>query len=746
MTSREKLNILCVDDDLVVAEYISALLDKNKYHIKIINDGKKAFDFLLSTEEHIDLILLDYHLPSMDGIQILRGLKSNYKNYPVIFLTVDESLESAVLAMKEGAIDYLTKSNFLKAELGVKIERAYHLFNEKLKKDFYEERLSLLTMAIEQSPNSVVITDKNGDIEYINNQFTQITGYLLKDVKGKNLRILKADGYDTGYYEKLLNTIDTGDTWKGEFINQKKDGELFYEKATIKPIRNESGEIISYLGIKEDITELKKTEEALANKNREMDRFFNVVVDLLCIIENSSGKFIRLNNAWENTLGYPLDQLMGKIYIDFVHPDDVDSTSRAFRILMETGSITNFVNRYKCKNGDYRFIEWSAINNNDGTVYGSARDITERKKSEIALKESEARFRSIFKRANAGIFFSDKNGQIILVNHALHNMVEYSVSDLYMMDFSQFTHLDDLSRENELLKKLIIGNINQYRIEKRFVSKSQKVIWVDLAMSVIRRENGDPLYYVGVVNNISERKHYEEQLKTINDTKDKFFSIISHDLRNQFSGIHGLSEILVAEKDSINATKRDQYLSLLHQGGKSALNLLENLLEWSRLQLNRMEHNPKFWNLFNIVEEVYEMIENQSTLKNIVIRNYVDKNQIVFADKNMLTTVLRNLLNNAIKFTPSYGKVVIISWSESNNNFISIRDTGVGMSQETIGKLFKIDTTHSTVGTEKERGSGLGLILCREFIKKHGGDIIVSSDVGQGSEFIISLPSAETKI
>jgi two-component system, sporulation sensor kinase E len=741
MDSIEKLNVLCIEDDLAVADYISSLLDKKKYRVRKINDGKKALDFILSSSEHLDIILLDNYLPSLNGIQILKELKTRKKKYPIIFLTVDDTLETAVLAMKEGAIDYLSKSTYLKAELNIKIEKAYQLFKERLKKDFYEEQLSILSQAIEQSPNSVVITNKDGEIEYINKKFTQYTGYNFDEVKGKNPRILKTDSYEPGFFEKLWNTITSGKIWKGEFVNRKKNGELFYEKASITPIRNKSGEIVSYLGIKEDITELKKMGEALTKKNEEMDRFFTVVADLLCIIDNTTQKFIRLNKAWENTLGYSINELTGKSYIDFVHPDDIELTLHTYKTLVELGRVTNFVNRYKCKNGDYKFIEWSAINNDDGTSYSSAHDITERKLNELAIKESETRFRSIFEMANAGIFFSDKNGQLILVNQALQDMVEYSNKELYLMDFNQFTHLDDLAKENEMLQKLISGMINQYRIEKRYVSKSGKITWVDLAIAVIRKDSGDPLYYVGVVNDISERKQYEQQLKSINSTKDKFFSIISHDLRNQFSGILGLSEVLMVKKNVLNETSRDKYISLLYQSSESALALLENLLEWSRLQLNRLELNQKQLPLFDIGQEVYSMIENQSTLKQITVENAVDKNQQILADRNMITTVLRNILNNAIKFTPIGGQIVISSWYENKSDFISIRDTGIGMTQETINKLFKIGNAHSTYGTEKEKGSGLGLILCREFINKHGGEINIRSEVGKGSEFIISLPS-----
>lgn len=735
-----KLNILCVEDDLVVADYISSLLDHSKYRVRKINDGKKALDFLLSNHQQIDIVLLDYHLPSLDGIQILQNLKHHKVTLPVVFLTVDETLETAVLAMKEGAIDYLPKSSFLKAELNLKVERAYQLFLDKKKTELYEEQISLLSMAVEQSPNSFIITDKTGNIEYVNHKFSQYTGYSFDEVKGQNPRILKTDGYPPQFFERLWKTISSGKIWKGEFSNRKKNGEIFYEKASIAPVLNKSGEVVSYIGINEDITELKKIEAELLKKNEKINHFFSVVVDLLCIIENSTGNFIRLNNAWENELGYTPGELVGKPFISFVHHDDIDLTAQAFFSLEKTENVRKFINRFQCKDGSYRFIEWNVIRIEDGTSYGSARDITERIKSELTLKESETKFRTIFEMTNAGIFFSDKNGQIILANQALQSMIGFSFEDIYQMDFSHFTHLDDLKAENELLRELVNGRIKEYRLEKRYISNQNEIIWVDLAMVSIRDEAGAPLYYVGVIKDITARKQYEEYLKNANSVKDKFFSIISHDLRNQFSGIESLTEILLQKNNELDIETMKRYLKMLNNGGKSALNLLENLLEWSRLQINGMAHKPVECRLRLIVDDVLNSAYNQAVIKRIVLVNGVNSNFKIWADRNMITTVLRNLVSNAIKFTPFEGKVEIQSWTLNERDYISVKDSGIGMSQEKIDDLFKAETIRSSLGTENEKGSGLGLMLCNEFVSVHGGKIKVKSEPGKGAEFTIILP------
>jgi len=490
------ITVLCIDDELSVVEYISTLLDKTKYRLTNINDGKEALYFLLTTTEPPDVILLDYNLPSLDGLQILRELKAHKKEYAIVFLTADETLENVVAAMKEGAMDYLAKSAYLKTELNIKIEKAY----------------------------------------------------------------------------------------------------------------------------------------------------------------------------------------------------------------------------------------------------SSARENTERKIKEQALKESDDRFRIIFEMANAGIFFANYNGQIILVNKVFQELVEYSFEELYTMDFSEFTHSDDIIKENELLQDLYLNKIQQYRIEKRYVSKTSKIIWVDLAVSAIQDEDKEPLSYVGVITNISERKKNEQQLKEIIISKDKFFSIISHDLRNQFSSLKGITEILMRKENQLSETKRNMFLKLLHLSGNNAFALLEDLLKWSRSQINCFELIPERIDLHEMIKNVNMVLLNQATLKHVKIVNEVNDTHYIFADRQMISTVLRNLINNAIKFTSPEGQIVISSKTENSFDYISVKDNGVGMSEVILEKLFRIDSKHSSPGTEQEIGTGLGLILCKEFIDKHGGEITVKSKLGMGSEFVIALP------
>jgi PAS domain S-box-containing protein len=288
--------------------------------------------------------------------------------------------------------------------------------SEKKQKDIQIRKLSL---AVEQSPVLVVITDLNGSIEYVNEAFTTVTGYSFEEAIGKNPRILKSGQTEIAVYQDLWDTITDGREWQGEWINRKKNGELYWESVSITPIHDESGKITNYVAVKQDITQRKKDEqeiwelnasleykiadrttalaetnanliseieerrqvsEALQLKTAELENFFSVALDLLCIAD-ISGNFIRLNKAWENILGYSTSELEHRKFLEFVHPDDLQATLNAMSELSEQNPVLNFTNRYRAKDGTYRYIEWHSSPAGN-LIYAAARDITERMRAE----------------------------------------------------------------------------------------------------------------------------------------------------------------------------------------------------------------------------------------------------------------------------------------------------------------------------------------------------------------------------
>jgi signal transduction histidine kinase len=232
----------------------------------------------------------------------------------------------------------------------------------------------------------------------------------------------------------------------------------------------------------------------------------------------------------------------------------------------------------------------------------------------------------------------------------------------------------------------------------------------------------------------------EKMLKELNATKDKFFSIVAHDLKNPFNTLIGFSNLLLNTGLNLSEEKKTNYLELIYKASKRGYSLLENLLEWSRSQTGRLEIKPQEFVLKQSIKECMNLHYSSAEKKFVSLTEQIDDTTKVFADVNMFTTVMRNLISNAIKFTPENGKIDITAIEKETEVQINVSDTGLGVSKESKEKLFRIDVNHSTPGTNQEQGTGLGLILCKEFIEKNKGKIWVESVLGGGSIFSFTLP------
>ena len=238
-----------------------------------------------------------------------------------------------------------------------------------------------------------------------------------------------------------------------------------------------------------------------------------------------------------------------------------------------------------------------------------------------------------------------------------------------------------------------------------------------------------------------QNQKIEEQSKALKElvaTKDRFFSIIAHDLKYPFGLIVGFSDMLVNTPIEDNNKKR-LFAVQINKAARDLMSLLENLLMWSRSQSGALKMNPIQFNLSIIISDILSLYSISAKEKNINLQKDLAVNQ-AFGDVNMIMTIIRNLVSNALKFTPEGGTILIKTEKEDDKIAITVKDSGVGMTQEQINKLFRIDVNTSTIGTNNERGTGLGLILVQEFVKLNGGTIKVKSEPNIGSEFIVSIP------
>ncbi|MCC5942320.1 MAG: PAS domain S-box protein [Balneolaceae bacterium] len=363
---------------------------------------------------------------------------------------------------------------------------------------------------------------------------------------------------------------------------------------------------------------------------------------------------------------------------------------------------------------------------------------------------SESFFGELIKNSFDMIVLLDSDGLQHYVSESCEKILGYKPDELIGIDvIEEMIHPEDKQKTFEGLKGIIektkFGG-TQYR------HKHKNGSWVYLE-TFGTNQLDNPLIKAVVLNvrDVTARKQSEEalleseaRLNQLIATKDKFFSIIGHDLRNPFAGIIGLSELLIKEVESENYDDVADYAHLIHDSSIKAMDLLTNLLLWSRTQTGRYDYQPDHFNITEIIKEEIELLRDSANLKSVAIDCVTKENISLFADKSMIKLVIRNLISNAVKFSYSGSSVIITVEPSEDKIMVNITDSGMGIDPKQLEVLFQLDKRYSTAGTNNEMGSGLGLLLCKEFIDLHNGEIWAESEPGKGSTFSFSIPIFDT--
>lgn len=441
-------------------------------------------------------------------------------------------------------------------------------------------------------------------------------------------------------------------------------------------------------------------------------------------------------------------------WVYLIHPDDLTLVQEIMKsILLSKESFYKLDYRIIRKN---RTVGWvstqiNIIRSEDGKaerLIGATTDITERKLSEHALKKSEEKFRSTFESAGIGMAILGPDFRFTKVNKTLCEITGYSWKDFLQFYLDDISLLDDFRLVKQILDDLLTDSLSgPQQTEFRIKSKKGKILWSSTSFALVKDHKQQPLYFISIFQNITERKAaeeklklYAEELKSINSAKDKFFSIISHDLRNPFHTILGASEFLSLYSEDLTKDELKETSSNIHNAAKNVYNLLINLLEWARVQTGKLEVIKSEIELNKLFDDVLGLYHEYAEKKNIKLINELLEPRLIYADRYMVETVLRNLISNAIKFTNPGGNVTIYAEDIGDFTYLYVRDNGIGISAENQKKLFNYDQQLSLKGTSNETGTGLGLAISKEFIEKNGGHILVESKKNTGSTFKVVLP------
>ncbi|MBF0633663.1 MAG: PAS domain S-box protein [Nitrospinae bacterium] len=726
----------------------------------------------------------------------------------------------------------------------------------------------------------IYIKDKSGRYITVNKRYEKLFAIAKDRIAGKSdYELFPRDAAET-FRRNDESALRTGEPLEVEEAVPQADGIHTY--ISIKfPLRDRKGEIYAVCGISTDITERKRAEE-------ELSRFVNLIPDMVCIA-STDGYFIKINPMWEKTLGYTQEELLATPFLLFVHPDDRDATMREVERQISGKPTIEFVNRYLCKDGGYKWLEWMATPSPDGRLlFAAARDITERKQAQEALRKSEERHRTILQTAMGGVWVVGSQGRLLEVNESYCRMSGYSAQELMVMripdleavespdattehiqmimekgedrfesrhrrkDGSVFdvevsvqyrpadggllvgfiqditerkrAEAEIVSTRNQLQATLeaipdllfevgLDGRYHDYHASRselladpsglfmgKLVSETLPPSAADTVLSALQEahENGQSFgkqfelelpqgklcfelsvarkttahgqepRFIALSRDITKRKRAEEALIASYDhletqvrertaelekarrqaeeatrLKGQFILLVSHDIRSPLSSIiMVLKSMLDDMADPLTAHHR-RLTDKAYDVAVRLVEMIQKVLNISRIQTGALKIRPGSFEAASFLNYSLVPVLPKATEKGISIKTEASGGLKIRVDADVFAQVIQNLAGNAIKFTHP-GGVVTISAAESGAwSRITVRDSGVGISEKGFANLFKQGVEYSGLGTAGEKGAGLGLLLCKEIVEAHGGRIEVESRLGEGSAFHVFLPAGK---
>lgn len=534
-----------------------------------------------------------------------------------------------------------------------------------------------------------------------------------------------------------------------EFRFKTKSGKWMWIRGRGKAVEyDKNGNVTRFIGTHTDISKQKEAEHQLIEANKRYETVLENALEGVFVLQGNHVVFA--NKAIQEITGYNLSEMEHKPFLNAVYEKDRANVYDTYQRRLAGETIPSYDMRILSKSGKVRWFLLNSIKikwEEKDAVLVFAKDIHNRKLAEDKLRESEERLSLITNTVDSVMFSFKTEGDEFRIDF---------VNDYFFKD----TGYKKEDFVGKLLSEVIPPDKYKTLVQKyrEAVDKQQNVTWEEsspwkegmqnaiVSITPVYNEKNQCTHVLGTMSDITERvkaenalKASEKELKNLNATKDRLFSIIGHDLRNPLNNMFGFAFLLQRRAAQYHDEKLNKYIDAISQSAHSVSELLENLLEWSRAQTQEIKVEKGNFYLNEIVEANFKLFYNSAKAKKIKLISKIKPDLMIHADKTMLSTVIRNLISNAVKFTPGNGQIIVSTEQIAGETTVRVHDTGIGMDEKMIQRLFKSDNIQTGTGTDGEKGTGLGLMICKEFIDLHNGKIRVESSEGKGSTFIFTI-------
>ncbi|MBD2448680.1 PAS domain S-box protein [Nostoc sp. FACHB-152] len=611
---------------------------------------------------------------------------------------------------------------------------------------------------LELTYEAIIVRDQQGAITYWNRGAETMYGWQREEAIGRVTHSLLQTQTPAGI--DLDQVVMEQERWQGELIHTCKDDQKMIVESRQVLIRDQQGKPTGFLEVNRDITERKRIEQ-----EQQM---------LVSIVENSpdfigtanlDGGVTYLNPAGRAMIGLSATAPINHMQVPDFHPPEYQELilNQVLPTIMKQGYwegenlLRNSSTQEVIPILQIAFINRDRTTGQPLSLATISRDIRERKQAEKKLRASEERFRATFNQAAVGIAHVALDGRWLRVNQKLCDIVGYSYEEMRQKTFQEITHPDDLEVDLAYAQQLFAGEIQTYSMEKRYIHKDGSVIWIGLTASLLRKSEGTPDYFIGVVQDISDRKTAELAVKQLNETLEqrvqertaqlaevnqelkRFAYTVSHDLRSPLRAIRGLIEALVEDNGDQLDELGQEYAQHIADSAQRMDTLIQDLLAYSRLSQTQIQLQTV--DLTTLMQDILVQLEPERQAKQAEITVAMPLPQVI-GQRTILTQAIINILTNALKYVSAGVEPQIQIWAEKRENWIRIwiADNGIGIESEFQERIFGVfERLH---GADTYSGSGVGLAIVQKGIERLKGRVGVESELGQGSRFWIELLQA----